>query len=201
MAAYTVNGKNDLIANWGSGPAANLDLSTGNLGIVGNPGAAALASSGAAGENGTTVSLVTQSGGAGDGAGAAGAAGAIRLNAAAGAGGVFLKVPAPAASTTTGPTLTAAMLLNGLITSTQSGAVTATLDTGTAMDAAKPNDVGVDEGFDWSLINLGSSSGAVTVTASSGHSVVGLMVVAINTPAAFRTRRIGTNSWVTYRRG
>lgn len=106
---------------------------------------------------------------------------------------------APAAETSQSVTLTAAKLLGGLITSTQSAAVTATLDTGSAMDTAITSIVGTNVAFDWTLINLGSSSGAATVTASTGHTVVGNMGVAINTTGHFRTRRTATNTWITYR--
>lgn len=106
--------------------------------------------------------------------------------------------PVPAAETTTGPTLLAAELLGGIITSTQTGAVTATLDTGANLDLALPGSI-VGDSFDWTLINLGSSSGAATVTPSTGHTVVGNAVVAITTSATFRTKKTAAATWVTYR--
>lgn len=123
--------------------------------------------------------------------------GSISLNA---AGGVFFKQAAPVAKSTTTPTLAVADLLTGIVTSTNASAVTATLDTGTLMDAGVDGTtLGVDVAFDWSLENLGSSSGAATVTASSGHTVVGNMVVAITTTGRFRSRRTAAATWITYR--
>lgn len=126
--------------------------------------------------------------------------GAIRLISAAATGPVvFTTAPAPAAKSSTSVTLAAADLFTGLVTSTQAGAVTATLDTGANMDLSMPNGTGTNEGFEWSLINLGSSSGAATVTASTGHTVVGLTVVSITTSGRFLTKRTATSTWITYR--
>lgn len=114
--------------------------------------------------------------------------------------GVFFRAQgAPDAESSTTPTLTAAELKGGLITSTNASAVTATLDTGSAMDTALAAITAADFAFDWVLINLGSASGLATVTAASGHTIVGLATVAINTSAQFRTRRTAANTWVTYR--
>lgn len=106
---------------------------------------------------------------------------------------------APDAQSGTSFTITAARMLGKLITSTNAAAVTATVDTGTAMDTAITSIVGTDAAFDWSIINLGSASGACTVTAASGHTLVGNMVVAISTTGRFRTRRTAANTWITYR--
>lgn len=114
------------------------------------------------------------------------------------AGGVQLKVqPTPNAQTATA-TLTVANLLTGIVTATSASAVALTLPTGTLMDGgffALSNDIA----FDWSVINLGSSTGAVTMTAGTAHTYVGNATVAINTSAQFRSRRTAANTWVTYR--
>lgn len=104
----------------------------------------------------------------------------------------------PTAETSTTQTYLAAEILTGIITSTQTGAVTGTLDTGANMDLAFPN-AQAGDAIDWVLINLGSSSGAVTVTASTGHTIVGNAVVAITTSAIFRSRKTAADTWVTYR--
>lgn len=107
--------------------------------------------------------------------------------------------PAPTAKTADA-TLTIAELLTRIVTSTSASAVALTLPTGTLTDAgflgglAKAN-----ESFEWSVINLGSSSGAVTMTAGTGHTYVGAAVVAITTSARFRTRKTAANTYVTYR--
>jgi hypothetical protein len=100
-------------------------------------------------------------------------------------------------------TLTIANLLTYIVTVTSTTAVTLTLPTGTLSDAGvqggtAPNNTA----FDWSVINLGSSAGAVTMAAAaSGHTYVGSTGVAIGTSARFRTVKTATNTFVTYRVG
>lgn len=113
-------------------------------------------------------------------------------------GVIYSAQAAPTAETSTTQSYLAAKLATGIITSTQTGAVTATLDTGANMDLGFPS-VAASYGFSWSLINLGSSSGAVTVTAATGHTIVGAAVVAIGTSGQFFTRRTATDTWITYR--
>lgn len=93
-------------------------------------------------------------------------------------------------------TLTAALILGGIITSSTAAAVTATLDTGTVMDAALT--MAVDDSFDWSAINTGGAN-AFTVTAATGHTIVGTAAVSANTTGRFRTRKTAANTFVTYR--
>lgn len=94
-------------------------------------------------------------------------------------------------------TLTAAMILSGLVTSTSAAAVAATLDTGTVLDASLLN-MQIGESFDWSVINTGPSTLTVTA-AASGHTVVGTMTVVTAVSAAFRTRKTAAATYVTYR--
>ena len=99
-------------------------------------------------------------------------------------------------------TATIAELLTRIVTVTSASAVAATLPTGTLTDAGfEGGNAKVGESFEWSLINLGSSSGAVTMTASTGHTYVGNATVAISTSARFRTRKTAANTYVTYRIG
>ena len=105
--------------------------------------------------------------------------------------------PAPAVLNATN-TLTALMIATGIVTSTTVGAVTATLDTGTVMDAAL--DMVVDESFDWAVINTGGAN-AFTVTASATHTLEGSGVVALTSSAVFRTRKTAANTFVTSRLG
>lgn len=95
-------------------------------------------------------------------------------------------------------TLTAAMILSGVVTSTTAAAVTATLDTGTVLDAA--SEFAIDDSFEWSAINTGGAN-AFTVTAATGHTIVGAGAVAASTSAIFRTRKTAANTFVTYRIG
>jgi hypothetical protein len=113
------------------------------------------------------------------------------------ADGPFDTQDTPTAKTATG-TLTIAELRTRIITSTSASAVALTLPTGTLVDAAFTG-LPVGSSFDFSVINLGSSSGAVTMTAGTDHTYVGAAVVAISTSAIFRTRKTATRTFVTYR--
>lgn len=93
-------------------------------------------------------------------------------------------------------TLTAALIYTGLVTSTTAAAVTATLDTGTIMDASSVWAIG--DSFDWSAIATGANAFTVTA-AASGHTVVGAGAVATGTSGRFRTRKTAANTFVTYR--
>lgn len=92
-------------------------------------------------------------------------------------------------------TLTAAMILSGIVTSTSGAGVVATLDTGAIVDAA--SEFAIADSFDWSVINTGPNS--FTVTASTGHTIVGVAAVATATSAAWRTRKTAANTFVTSR--
>lgn len=92
-------------------------------------------------------------------------------------------------------TLLAADLAALIITSTSAAAVTATLPTGTLLDAAMLQ--GTNEGFSWSVINTGPS--AVTIAAGVGHTIVGAAAVAAGTSGRFLSRKTAANTYVTYR--
>lgn len=102
--------------------------------------------------------------------------------------------PTPATLNATG-TLTAAMILNGIVTSTTGAAVAATLDTGAIMDTS--SSWAINEAVDWSVINTGGNT--LTVTASTGHTIVGVAAVVTVTSARFRTRKTAASTFVTYR--
>jgi hypothetical protein len=102
---------------------------------------------------------------------------------------------APGVLNATG-TLTAAMIIAGIVTSTTAAAVAATLDTGAIMDAAL--DMAIGESFDWSAIATGANAFTVTA-AASGHTLVGSGVVATVTSGHFRTRKTAADTFVTYR--
>lgn len=105
--------------------------------------------------------------------------------------------PAPGTLNATG-TLTALLMATGIVTSSTAAAVTATVNTGTVMDAAL--DMVVDESFEWSAINTGGAN-AFTVTAAAGHTLEGSGVVAATSSATFRTRKTAANTFVTSRLG
>jgi uncharacterized protein YaiE (UPF0345 family) len=108
--------------------------------------------------------------------------------------GKYQSQGAPGVLNATG-TLTAAMILSGIVTSTTAAAVTATLDTGAIVDAA--SEFAIGDSFDWSVINTGGN--AFTVTASSGHTIVGTAAVATVTSAVWRTRKTAADTFVSYR--
>ena len=113
--------------------------------------------------------------------------------------GVYFPQGAPVAANATA-TLTIANLLAFIITSTNTVAVSLTLPTGTLTDAGiLGGALAVDRSFEWTHINLGSTSGAVTLVAGTGHTIVGSAVIAIGTSATFRTRKTAANTFVTYR--
>ncbi len=113
------------------------------------------------------------------------------------ADGIFDTQEAPTAKTGTA-TLTIAELRTRIITATSASAVGLTLPTGALVDAAFTT-LPVGSSFDWTVINLGSSSGAVTMSPGTDHTIVGATGVAITTSATFRTRKTATRTFVTYR--
>jgi len=97
-------------------------------------------------------------------------------------------------------TLTIAQLLTYIVQVTSATAVALTLPTGTLTDAGVLNGLSVvNNSFLWIVINTGSASGAITMTAGTGHTYVGNATVAINTSAQFQTVKTATNTYVTYR--
>lgn len=102
----------------------------------------------------------------------------------------------PGALNATG-TLTAALILGGIVTSSTAAAVTATLDTGAVMDAVIDMDIG--DSFDWSAINTGGANAFTVTAAATGHTVVGAGAVAASTSGRFRTRKTAADTYITYR--
>lgn len=118
-------------------------------------------------------------------------------------------------------------MLSGLITGDNGsgGNAVYTLPTGAWLDGTEADATGdlttnveaglfaVNDSFDWVLINLSKDATAdtLTVTASTGHSIVGNAVVNpdatsdsigdahLNSSATFRTRKTAANTFTTYR--
>lgn len=101
---------------------------------------------------------------------------------------------APFALNATGA-ITAAGMLTGIVTSTTGAAVAGTVPTGATLDLAGSFAIG--DSFDWSVIATGAN--AFTVTADTGHTLVGTAVVATVTSGRFRTRKTAADTWVSYR--
>jgi len=97
-------------------------------------------------------------------------------------------------------TLTIANLLTQIVTTTSATAVSLTLPTGTLTDAGISGGTSaVNTSFEWSIVNLGSAVGAITLVAGTAHTIVGSTTIAINTSARFKTRKTATNTFITYR--
>ena len=102
------------------------------------------------------------------------------------------------------PTTTAVALdvmtqiLTGIITNSYISPLTITLPNGTSVYSSLPT---IDRSVDWSVINTGTSTGSITMSATGVvvHTTVGNMLVPIQTSAAFRTRVSALNTAITYR--
>ena len=109
---------------------------------------------------------------------------------------------APQTATTTA-TLTAAQIANQVLVATAgASAVTYTLPTGALIDAAVPNAI-VGSTFDLSIVNLGTSSGTVTLAVSTGVTDGGNALTAIPVVVShlYRFRKTGDATYVVYRIG
>ena len=128
-------------------------------------------------------------------AGASGAAYAVGVSPVISDSGKFQTQGAPGVLNATG-TLTAAMILSGIVTSSTAAATAATLDTGAVVDAA--SEFAIGDSFDWSVINTGPSAFTVT-SPDSSHTIVGTAAVATVTSAIWRTRKTAANTFISYR--
>ena len=109
-----------------------------------------------------------------------------------------MAVPQTATATAT---LTAAQIVNQmLVANPGTSAATYTLPLGTAIDTAVPNAT-VGSTFDLSIVNIGTSSGAVTLAVNTGVTDGGnaLTAVAVTTSQMFRFRKTGDGTYVVYR--
>lgn len=103
-------------------------------------------------------------------------------------------------------TLTTAQVLAGILVGNPSTtAATYTMPTGAELETALSN-VKTGSTFDLTVINLGTSTGLITMAVSTGVTFVGNLVVAITGSAAgvggaaqFRFRRTAANTFVGYR--
>lgn len=114
----------------------------------------------------------------------------------------ILAMPAPQTATTSA-TLTAAQMLGGvLVGSPGTSAVTYTLPAVSVLEAAIGTDRKVGTSFDLTIINLGTSSGVITL-AAGGFTLVGMATLPITTSAGstgtWRFRKTGAGAWTAYR--
>jgi hypothetical protein len=96
-------------------------------------------------------------------------------------------------------TLTVAQITGGLLVADPSGsAASYTLPTTVATEAVVTN-AKVDSTFELNIVNLGTSSGALTIVAGTGWTLVGSVTVAVTSSARFLARRTGAGTWTLYR--
>jgi len=104
--------------------------------------------------------------------------------------------PTPTDGSTGAVTVTIAMILNGIISGNPSAARAYTFETGATSDAWPS--LAIDQGHEWSIINTNATY-VITLTASSGHTIVGIATVAPYSSARFLTRKTAASTFVTYR--
>jgi len=107
---------------------------------------------------------------------------------------------APHTATSTA-TLTAAQITGGMLVANPStSAATYTLPTAAQIDAAVPNAT-VGSTFDLNVVNVGTSSGTVTLATATGLTDGGnaFVAVAITSSAAFRFRKTADGAWTVYK--
>jgi hypothetical protein len=107
---------------------------------------------------------------------------------------------APQTATATA-TLTAAQILGGMLVANPStSAATYTLPTASAIDSALPNAT-AGSTFDLSIVNTGTSSGAVTLALGTGITDGGnaLVAVAVTSSAMFRFRKTADGAYTVYK--
>ena len=113
---------------------------------------------------------------------------------------ILSAMAAPQTATSTA-TLTAAQVVNQMLVANPStSAATYTLPTAALIDAAVPNAT-VGSTFDLSIVNIGTSSGAVTLATATGLSDGGnaFVAVAVTSSAVFRFRKTGDAAYTVYK--
>jgi hypothetical protein len=105
----------------------------------------------------------------------------------------------PTQTATTTATLTAAQITGRLLVGSPGAAAASyTLPTAALTDARLTN-AAVGATFDLALVNLGNTSGVITILAGTGWTLVGLMTLAIATSSQFRALKTGVAAWTLYR--
>jgi hypothetical protein len=103
----------------------------------------------------------------------------------------------PGAMTSTA-TMTAAQLLSGILVGNPStSAASYTLPTVAALEAVLVN-AKVNSTFTLSFINIGTSSGIVTILVGTGWTLVGDVTVPITSANTLIARKTGDGSWTLY---
>jgi len=113
---------------------------------------------------------------------------------------VAIPLPESVAATAT---LTAAQVLNGilLVGSGATAAQTYTLPTVTLLENDLRNSDKVGTSFQFTVVNLGTSSGTAIIAAGTGWTITGslTMTIPITTGASMVARKSGEGAWTLYR--
>lgn len=112
----------------------------------------------------------------------------------------YMAAPQTATSTAT---LTAAQMTGGMLVGNPStSAANYTLPTVATVEAILTN-AKVGSTFDWFIVNLGTSSGVITVVTNTGWTLSGMVTLPITTSAGssghFRAYKTGSGAWTLYR--
>jgi hypothetical protein len=104
---------------------------------------------------------------------------------------------APQTATATA-TLTAAQITGNILVGNPSTSAAAyTLPTVAALEAVLTN-AKIGSTFDLIVVNLGTSSGVITMTTNTGWTLSGLATIAVTTSAQYRARKTGVGAWTLY---
>jgi hypothetical protein len=113
---------------------------------------------------------------------------------------VYMGVQSAPATAAGSATLTTLQINGGLIVANPSTtAATYVTPTGAQLDTALPNAKN-DSAFETTIINIGTGSGDITLSAGTGVSIVGATVINDGTSAQLLWRRTADNTWVVYRK-
>lgn len=115
---------------------------------------------------------------------------------------VVLNVQPAAGTLNATGTLTATLLLGGIVTSTTGAGVTATLDTGanleTALLALYP-DANVSDYFEFSVVNTGGNSFTIATASGWTDGGNGFVAVTTATSARFGVRRTAASTYTIFK--
>jgi hypothetical protein len=110
-------------------------------------------------------------------------------------GAAVVYCPSPAATISTAATLTNAQILPQIVV-TSGTTFTLTMPLGTTLETLVAW-AGVDLGFDFSITN--TASGAITLAANTGVTIVGGTGTATSSSTRYRIRRTAANTFIVYR--
>lgn len=113
---------------------------------------------------------------------------------------IYLGVQSTPATATGSATLTTFQVNSGLIIANPSTtAATYVTPTGTQLDTALPN-AKTDSTFETTIVNIGTGSGDITLSAGTGVTLVGSATINDGTSAQILWRRTADNTWTAYRK-